>query len=90
MKIFAEWLNEHTGNTTKNEVAVEVTLSYTKKTPEVELLIAGINKLHREIFKKDNGYTTVSVDNEGKGKIVNEAYGTNHCGSTIQSWHTTL
>lgn len=90
MKIFTQWIEEQHGTDNDKEVAVEVALTFTKMTPEIQQLIQGISQLHKNIFKKENGYTTKHIDNKGKVKDINEAHRTSNTRPTKQLWNTTL
>lgn len=90
MKIFTQWIEEQHGTDNNKEVAVEVELTFTKMTPEIQQLIQGISQLHKNIFKKENGYTTKHIDNKGKVKDINEAYGISKSGNPVQLWKTII
>lgn len=90
MKIFTQWIEEQHGTDNDKEVAVEVALTFKKMTPEIQQLIQGISQLHKNIFKKENGYTTKHIDNKGKVKNINETYGISKSGSPVQLWKTII
>ena len=91
MKIFTEWIEEqHASTYNDKEVACEVALTFKKMTPEIEALIRGISRLHKQIFKKEDGYKTKYINDKKKVKDINEAYRTSNSGITKQLWNTTL
>ena len=89
MKLFTQWIEEQ-HNIENDKVAVEVELTFKEMTPEIEALIRGISKLHKQIFKKENGYTTKHIDNKGKVIGINEAHRTSNTRFTKQLWNTTI
>lgn len=88
MKIFEKWLHEQDKEDTP--FFVEITLTYSTKTQEVEELIREISTLQNKIFPPKEGYKNFQIEEQTKKGQLIETHRDTTSGATTLQWRSSL